>query len=210
MNREAWSGKRELGAMASVLALAFVLAPATFADDPADAASPVVGVRVPKGTPPPSAPQTPEAAGAPAAPAEVAPNFTLPNAQAGITRVKWPREKAVFLTFGEQASQTAIQAWSGKMKERYGATMEFVGVAWLARVPKEMHGAAEAVIKATYPDVLMDKSGSCAERYQCKPGAVNAFVIAPDGAILKRIHEPMTDERFAEVEKLVEPFTKKN
>lgn len=126
-----------------------------------------------------------------------------------MTRIKWPREKAVFLTFGEQASQTATQAWSGKMKEHYAETMEFVGIAWLARIPKEMHVAAETIIKASYPDVLMDKSGSCAERYQCKPGIVNAFLIAPDGTILKRIHEPMTDENFAEVEKLVAPHIKK-
>ncbi len=125
-----------------------------------------------------------------------------------MTRIKWPREKAVFLTFGEQASQVAIQSWSGRMKEHFGDRMEFVGIAWLEFVPQEMHPAAAAVIKATHPDVLMDKSGSCAQRYHCRKGEVNAFVIAPDGAILKRIHEAITQERFAEVEKLLEPFTK--
>ncbi len=125
-----------------------------------------------------------------------------------MTRVKWPREKAVFLTFGEQASQAAIQAWSSRMKTHFGERMEFVGIAWLEFVPAELHSAASAVIKASHPDVLMDKSGSCAKRYNCRKGEVNAFVIAPDGAILKRIHEPMTEERFAEVTKLLEPFTK--
>jgi len=143
-----------------------------------------------------------------AAATETAPNFTLPNPQSGMTRVKWPREKAVFLTFGEQASQVPIQAWSKRIKETYTDRMEYVGIAWLEFVPAELHPAAEAVIKASHPDVLMDKSGSCAQRFQCRKGLVNAFVIAPDGTILKRIHEPMTEESFAEVTKLLEPFTK--
>jgi len=159
------------------------------ADEPAAATGSAT-----KATPPPAA--------------EKAANFTLPNAQDGMTRVKWPREKAVFLTFGEQASQVPTQAWTARMKENFGGRMEFVGVAWLQSVPSEMHPAAAAVIKATHPEVLMDKSGSCAQRYQCRKGDVNAFVIAPDGTILMRIHEAMTDERFAEVEKLLEPYTK--
>lgn len=203
MKRAARSRKREVRTIADRLALMLVLAlaPSVHADEPES----------PPTAPTPEVnPATPQAPLSPAvAPADIAPNFTLPNAQAGLTRVKWPREKVVFLTFGEQASQTAIQAWSKRMKDTYGDRMEFVGVAWLARVPKEMHGAAETIIKATYPEVLMDKTGSCADRYKCKPGEVNAFVIAPDGSILKRIHEPMTDESFAEVKKLVEPFTKK-
>lgn len=198
MSNGAQSGKREARFVANrfALVLTLALAPLAFADEPETAESA------------PAAPQNATPAAPAPAEAEIAPNFTLPNAQAGLTRMKWPREKPVFLTFGEQASQTAIQAWSKRMKDTYGDRMEFVGVAWLARVPKEMHGAAETLIKATYPEVLMDKSGSCADRYKCKPGEVNAFVIAPDGTILKRIHEPMTDERFAEVQKLVEPFTK--
>jgi hypothetical protein len=143
----------------------------------------------------------------PSAPAaEKAPNFTLPNAQAGMTRVKWPREKPVFLTFGEQASQAAIQAWSTRMKERFGEELEFVGVAWLQSLPESMHPAAEAVIKASHPDVLMDKSGSCATRFGCQAGAVNAYVIAPDGTILLRIHEGLTEERFAKVRELLAPY----
>lgn len=197
MKREAWSGKRESRAfLGYAIVPLLLLGIHALADDSENtSAQPTVE----QAAPPPS----------PVA-AEKAPNFTLPNAQAGMTRVKWPREKAVFLTFGEQASQTAIQAWSGKMKEHYGERMEFVGVAWLERVPQELHVAAEAFIKANNPDVLMDKSGTCAQRYQCKPGIVNAFVIAPDGTILKRIHEPMTDEGFAAVEKLLEPFTTKS
>lgn len=203
MKRVAWSGKREVRTIADRLALVlvFVLAPSAFADEPENAVTPPASADAPAAQA--TAPQ------AAAAPEDIAPNFTLPNAQAGLTRVKWPREKAVFLTFGEQASQTAIQAWSKRLKDTYNDRMEFVGVAWLARVPKEMHGAAETIIKATYPDVLMDKTGSCADRYKCKPGEVNAFVIAPDGSILKRIHEPITEERFAEVQNLIEPFTKK-
>lgn len=194
---------------AAVLAAVCALTSWSFADDPSDGTT-VIKPRTPKAAPATAAPEAaPPAPAAPAAATETAPNFTLPNAQAGMTRIKWPREKAVFLTFGEQASQTATQAWSGKMRERYAETMEFVGIAWLARIPQEMHIAAEAIIKAQYPDVLMDKSGSCADRYKCKPGEVNAFVIAPDGTILKSIHEPMTDVNFADVEKLVAPYTKK-
>ncbi len=203
MKRAAGSGKREARAIADrlVLVLVIVLAPATLADEPESTSAAPVAT---------DSQATPETSPSPAATAaDIAPNFTLPNAQAGLTRVKWPREKVVFLTFGEQASQTAIQAWSKRLKDTYNDRMEFVGVAWLARVPKEMHGAAETIIKATYPEVLMDKTGSCADRYKCKPGEVNAFVIAPDGSILKRIHEPITEERFAEVERIVEPFTKK-
>lgn len=160
-----------------------------------------------KDSPPSPKPQAPSSAEKPTV--EKAPNFTLPNAQDGMTRVKWPREKAAFVTFGEQASQAATQAWTGKMRATYGDKVDFVPVAWLARLPQELHTAAATVIKASYPDVLMDKSGSCAQRYDCKPGQVNAYVIAPDGTILKRIHEPMTDELFGEVAKLVEPFTQK-
>jgi hypothetical protein len=182
------------GARAIALLVLATLSPA-FADDTSK-----------KEPPPPAKSETPAA---PAKPADKAPNFTLPNAQDGMTRVKWPREKAAFVTFGEQASQAATQAWTGKMRATYGDKLDFVPVAWLARLPEELHTAAAAVIKASYPDVLMDKSGSCAQRYECKPGQVNAYVIAPDGTILKRIHEPMTDELFGEVAKLVEPFIKK-
>lgn len=200
MKQLAWSAKQNLQSIAGriVPALVLVLTLSAYADEPENTPTTPDTSAAPQATPPPAPVE-----------AEIAPNFTLPNAQAGLTRIKWPREKAVFLTFGEQASQTAIQAWSKRMKDTYGARMEFVGVAWLARVPKEMHLAAETIIKAQYPDVLIDKSGSCADRYQCKPGEVNAFVIAPDGTILKRIHEPITEERFAEVQELLEPFTKK-
>ena len=179
----------------SILFLAAIaISGLALADEPAGAA------------PADPAAKTPPPVAGPAA--EKAPNFTLPNAQDGMTRVKWPRDKAVFLTFGEQASQVTIQAWTSRMKEHYGDRMEFVGVAWLQSIPAEMHPAAAAVIKATHPDVLMDKSGSCAQRYQCRKSEVNAFVIAPDGTLLKRIHEAMTEESFAEVQKLLEPFTK--
>jgi hypothetical protein len=139
---------------------------------------------------------------------EIAPSFTLPDAFDGLVRVKWPREKPVFLTFGEQASQTDTQAWSKRLKDEYTGRMEFIGVAWLEVVPKELHPVAQTVIKTSHPDVLIDKSGSCAARYQCKAGKVNAFVIAPDGVILMRVHEAITDERFREVQQLLEPFVK--
>lgn len=176
-----------------VVVLVVVLAPLTGADEVA----PKPGSSD-KTSPPPAAPAT-----------EKASNFTLPNAQDGMTRVKWPREKAVFLTFGEQASQTAIQAWSARMLERYGARIDFVGVAWLQSLPEAMLPAAAAVIKVSHPDVLMDKTGSCAQRFGCKAGQVNAFVVAPDGTVLARIHEPMTEENFARIEKLLDPFTRK-
>jgi hypothetical protein len=146
----------------------------------------------------------------PAAPAQadIAPNFTLQNTQDGLTRIRWPREKAVFLTFGEQASQSQIQAWSKRMRETYTGRIDFVAVAWLDQIPANLLPAAQTVIKTSHPEVLMDTSGSCAERYQCKRGQVNAFVIAPGGEILKRIHEPITEERFAEVQRLLEPHTK--
>jgi hypothetical protein len=148
----------------------------------------------------------------PAAPAppEIAPNFTLANTQDGLTRVKWPREKAVFLTFGEQASQSQIQAWSKRMRETYTGRIDFVAVAWLDQIPANLLPAAQTVIKTSHPDVLMDTSGSCAQRYQCKRGQVNAFVIAPGGEILMRIHEAVTDERFAEVQRLLEPHVKES
>jgi hypothetical protein len=141
---------------------------------------------------------------------DIAPNFTLPNAQDGLTRVKWPRDKAVFLTFGEQASQTAIQAWSKRMRKTYGDRMEYYGVAWLDEIPANLLPTAKTVIKTTHPDVLMDTSGSCADRYKCRRGKVNAFVIAPSGEILKRIHEPMNDKLVAQVDGLLEPFTKES
>jgi len=139
---------------------------------------------------------------------EIAPNFTLQNAQDGLTRIKWPREKALFLTFGEQASQEPTQAWSKRMRETYGDRMEFVGIAWLDQIPANMLSTAQTIIKTTHPEVLMDTSGSCAQRYQCQRGKVNAFVIAPSGEILKRIHEPMNDDLVAEVDRKLEPFTK--
>lgn len=94
------------------------------------------------------------------------------------------------------------------MKERYGERIEFVGVAWLQTLPEAMHAAAAAVIKATHPDVLMDMTGSCAARFGCEAGAVNAYVVAPDGTILLKIHEALTDERFAKVEDALAPYTK--
>jgi hypothetical protein len=146
------------------------------------------------------------AADEPAAEKEIAPNFTLPDSNKGLIRVKWPREKPVFLTFGEQASQIPIQAWSERMKKEYPGRIDFIGVAWLEAVPENMHVAAETVIRTTRPDVLLDKSGSCAKRYQCKPGGVNAFLIAPDGTILKRIHEEITEERFQSVQEALKPY----
>jgi hypothetical protein len=142
----------------------------------------------------------------PAPEKESAPSFTLPDSNKGLVRVKWPREKPVFLTFGEQASQTQIQAWSGRMKQEYTGKVEFIGIAWLVAVPENMRVAAETVIRTTHPEVLLDWSGSCAERYQCKPGGVNAFLIAPDGVILKRIHEDITEERFQAVQEALKPF----
>ncbi len=142
----------------------------------------------------------------PAPEKETAPSFTLPDSNKGLVRVKWPREKPVFLTFGEQASQTQIQAWSGRMKKEFTGKLEFIGVAWLEAVPESMHVAAETVIRTTHPEVLLDKTGVCADRYQCKPGGVNAFVIAPDGVILKRIHEEITEERFKAVQDALEPY----
>ena len=144
----------------------------------------------------------------PGAEKDIAPNFTLPNAQDGLTRIKWPREKALFLTFGEQASQEPTQAWTKRMRQTYGDRMEFVGIAWLDQIPASMLSTAQTIIKTNHPEVLMDTSGSCAQRYECKRGKVNVFVIAPTGEILKRIHEPMNDEVVAEVDQKLEPFTK--
>lgn len=142
----------------------------------------------------------------PAEPHERAANFTLANAQDGLTRVKWPREKAVFLTFGEQASQVPIQAWSKRVRDTFGDRIDYVGVAWLESVPPSLLQTAKTVIKTSHPEVLMDTSGSAAKRYNCRAGEVNAFLIAPDGEILLRIHEAMTDEQFAELERRVDPY----
>ncbi len=193
MKRAAGSLKRARRSASAGFVLALVLAPLTFADE---------AIQKPQPQDAPSPPPSTVTA------TEKAPNFTLPNAQDGLTRVKWPRAKAVFLTFGEQASQVAIQAWSARMREHFGTRLDYVGVAWLQSVPESMHPAAAAVIKASHPDVLMDKSGSCAARYGCKAGAVNAYVVAPDGTILMRIHETITDEAFAKLTELLAPYTK--
>src|SRR5690349_19984169 len=95
--------------LAIVLLFIGVTVGLAFADDPGGGGP--IAPRKPKAAPSattetPAATPTPAAAPA----AEKAPNFTLPNAQDGMTRVKWPREKATFVTFGEQASQASTQA----------------------------------------------------------------------------------------------------
>lgn len=132
-----------------------------------------------------------------------APSFTLPNTDDGLTRVKWPREKIVYLSIGDQGGSDQVQAWTNAVKERMGDRLEYLSIAWLEAIPSNLKGAVETIIKSTYPWVLLDWAGTAAKRYEAKAGTANVFIIDTDGTILKHYTGAVSDARLDEVEDVV-------
>lgn len=132
-----------------------------------------------------------------------APSLTLSNTQGGLTRVKWPRKKVVFLTMGDRAAQKMTQAWAQPIHEKYGDHLEYVPIAMLKAVPSAMKLAAETMIKTQYKEVLMDWSGVAAERYMARPGLANVYLIGKDGTMLAEYHTEVSDAKLAEVDALI-------
>lgn len=148
-------------------------------------------------------PQTPQEA------ARTAPSFTLPDAQEGMTRIKWPRDKVVYLSIGDQGGSSEVQAWAAAVKKRFGDHLEYVSVAWLEAIPDALKGTVKAIIKRQYEWVLMDWAGTVADRYDAAAGKANVYLIDTDGTILVHFAGKVTDERLDEVNALVTNAEKK-
>jgi len=141
---------------------------------------------------------------------EIAPNLTLPNTQDGLTRVKWPREKFTLVTFGDQGGSNEVQAWAKAVRTRFGDALDYVAIAWLEAIPGNMKSTVETIIKTQHPKTLMDWSGSAADRFECKPGRANVFLVAPDGRILVAQTGPMPDDMLDRLETRIEQHKTSN
>ncbi len=132
-----------------------------------------------------------------------APSFTLPNAQDGLTRVKWPRDKIMYLSIGDQGGSDQVQAWTKAVKERFGDRLEYQSIAWLEAIPNNLRSTVETIIKTTYDWVLMDWAGTVADRYDAKAGTANVYIIDTDGTLLAHFTGAVTEACLDEVEAFV-------
>lgn len=109
---------------------------------------------------------------------------------------KFPREKPVLLTFGDQGAQGQVEPWREALEKRYGDGMEHCAVAWLEGIPEVLQGAVKKIIREGYDWVLLDWTGDIAQSYRCKPSVANVFVIGTRGAILFEYHGEVSEEHL--------------
>jgi hypothetical protein len=114
------------------------------------------------------------------------PSFELADQFGKTHTVSFPREKVCVLTVADHDGSKQLEAWIAVLKEKYGDTVDFMGVANLTRVPGPLRGMIRGRFKKemNYP-VMLDWSGLVIKAVFNEAGKANVYVVDRNGVIVR-------------------------
>ena len=101
--------------------------------------------------------------------------------------LKFPREKAIVLVFGDREGSQQIESWVRPLVEKYQTDIDIQGVAELSAVPGLAQGIVRRIMKNQVKySVMLDWKGDVSKSYGYQKGKANLFVIDKNGKIIAK------------------------
>ncbi len=101
--------------------------------------------------------------------------------------LKFPRQKATVLVFGDREGSRQIESWVRPLVEKYQTDIDIQGIAELSAVPGLAQGAVRRIMKNQVKySVMLDWNGDVSKSYGYQKGKANLFVIDKNGNIVAK------------------------
>ena len=114
--------------------------------------------------------------------------------------LKFPKDKATVLVFGDREGAKQIESWVRPLVEKYADKIDIQGVAELSAVPSLARGIVRRIMKNQVKySVMLDWSGAVSKSYGYQKGKANLFVIDKRGGIVAEVEGAAS---AAELEKI--------
>lgn len=119
--------------------------------------------------------------------ADKASEFELKDQYNKTYALKFPKDKATVLVFGDREGAKQIESWVRPLVEKYADKIDIQGAAELSAVPGLAQGIVRRIMKNQVKySVMLDWSGAVSKSYGYQKGKANLFVIDKNGKIIAK------------------------
>lgn len=126
--------------------------------------------------------------------------FELKDQYNNTFALKFPKDKATVLVFGDREGAKQIENWVRPLEEKYADKIDIQGVAELSAVPGFAQGVVRRIMKNQVRySVMLDWSGAVSKSYDYQKGKANLFVIDKDGRVIAKAIGAATDSDLKKI-----------
>ena len=114
--------------------------------------------------------------------------------------IEFPTDHVVVFVLADRKGSDDVEPWVRALYERYEDTIQIEGVALVSAVPKPLRGIVRALFKNNVPKpIMLDWDGSTCDQFGYKNGAVETYVVDPEGEVILSKRGPCDDKKLTAV-----------